>query len=224
MFYLWFAYILKLKVKFLHSYWHIPLLSASTDPVGAEAQHSSESSWFFFDDWLFKWGRGRFRWRRWGGHHSDQLGSVFRGWRPGRRPAAAAAAAARHRRGPSAGPGLNWGLRSRPAPSRSAASHTAAPCSPRGSYSGGCWCKRRHFGSAGVHCHTPGLWWEQCRERRQSSENKHTPSGNTYSSHISTEFLKRVHISSYTEYHVGKLSRNQSRWFFCGCLVSFPNQ
>lgn len=166
MFYLSFVYILKLKVKFLRSYWHIPLLSVST-----EAQHSSKSSWIFFNDWLLKWGRGRFRWRRWGGHHSDQLGSVFRGWWPSRRPgAAAAAAAARQRTGPTAGRGLNWDLRSRPTPSRSAASHTAAPCRPRGSYSGGCWCTCRHFGSAGVHCHTPELWWEQCREETEQWE------------------------------------------------------
>lgn len=173
-------YSLILNEKFLHSFvWHIPsIVSASVHRVWrrrSSVQHSPESTWLFLFNgcWLFKRGKGRLRWRRRGVHRSGQVMSHFRAWRANRGPLSAVlspAAAAWRGTGASAGRGLNWALCSPPALFRSEASHTAGPCRPRDSCSGCCWHTPRHFGSAGARCRTPGLWWKQCKDKREQWE------------------------------------------------------
>lgn len=112
------------------------------------------------------------RWRRWEVCDSHQVMGHFRAQRAGRRPLsaepslAAGAATAWRWMEVSGEPGLNLGPHSLPALTRSGASHTANPYSPLDSCSGRCWYTSHHFGSAGVRCHTPGLRWKQCKDRK----------------------------------------------------------
>lgn len=162
-----------------------PLLSVrvSIESGGGEAQNITVQkahgcSFLMVVDYLKGEGGGMsgLSRRRWEVCDSHQVTGLFRARWAGRRPLSAepslaAAAAATWRWMEASGePGPNPGLHSLPAQTHSGAFHTASPCRLRDSCSGRCWYTSRHFGSAGVRCHTPVLRWKQCKDRREAWE------------------------------------------------------
>lgn len=69
-------------------------------------------------------------------------------------------------------PGPSPTLRSRPARSHTAVSHTAGRCTSEDTDNGCCSHTHHRFGNAEVHCHTPGLWY--WKEKGKQKTNTHT--------------------------------------------------